>query len=346
MLVPYTKPHLTFTQQIARLQSRGMTFGASAAAEAVLSSVGYYHLSAYWYPFRKIDSITKTALDDFILGVSFEDICRLMLFDTRLRSVLFEMLTDIELWLRCCIAYETGKRDPTGYYSGSCIDPIYLPGGSKEYIRNKWLTKLNQQIHDSKETFIAHFQSKYQPPMPVWVSCEVWDFGMSSNLFNMLSRPYKNALAARLGIRSTALLATWFHAMNVVRNICAHNARLWNRRISSRPQFPDAQNVPVLSFLSQKGYAPESLAAIIFITVWLHRQIMPESSKHQELKAHLLSLTSITLPGLNHSMMGFQPDWHTETVFGAPAGLSPMKRKKSVRTFNTSILKKWHFCQR
>lgn len=346
MVVPYTKPHLNFSQQVALLQSRGMSFEDAQTAESVLSSVGYYHISAYWFPFREIDPTTNTALDDFIQGVSFEGVRGLMQFDSCLRGILFEMLTDIELWLRCGIAYETGKRNPTGYHSDSCIDLIYLPGGNKEYIRNKWLAKLNQQIHDSKETFIAHFQSKYQPPMPVWVCCEVWDFGMSSNLFNMLSRPYKNALAARLGIRSTALLATWFHAMNVVRNICAHNARLWNRRISSRPQFPDAQNVPVLSFLSQKGYAPESLAAIIFITVWLHRQIMPGSTKHQELKAHLLSLTTITLPGLNHSMMGFQPDWEAETVWGSPAATRPRKDKRPVRAFNTSILNKWHFRRR
>ena len=346
MLVPYTKPHLNFSQQVARLQRRGMMFEDSQTAESILSSVGYYHVSAYWFPFRKFDAATNTTLDDFIPGVSFEGVYRLMRFDSRLRSILFEMLTDIELWLRCGIAYETGKRTPTGYHTGACIDPIYLPGGCKEKIRDRWLAKLNQQIHDSKETFIAHFQSKYQPPMPVWVSCEVWDFGMSSNLFNMLSRPYKNALAARLGIRSTALLATWFHAMNVVRNICAHNARLWNRRISSRPQFPDAQNAPALSFLSQKGYAPESLAAIIFITVWLHRQIMLDSTKHQELKAHLLCLTTIKLPGLNHSMMGFQPDWETEAVWGPSAELRHPKNKRPARTFNTSILKKWHFRQR
>ena len=343
MPVPYTKPHLSFSQQVALLQRRGMTFKNTNAAESSLSSVGYYHLSAYWYPFRKTDPVTATALDDFKAGVSFEEVCRLMQFDSRLRSILFEMLTNVELWLRCSIAYETGKRDPTGYYTGTCIDRIYLAGGIKKSIRDRWSDKLAQQIQSSKETFIAHFQNKYVPPMPVWMSCEVWDFGMSSNLFNMLSRSYKNALAARIGIRSTALLATWFHAMNTVRNICAHNARLWNRRIASRPQIPDAHSVPILSFLSQKGYAPESLATILFITVWLHQQIMPLSTKHWELKALLDSLAAITLPGLNHSMMGFLPVWESEAIWSATANARPQTKQRRARTFNTSMLKKWHY---
>ena len=346
MAVPYTKPHRSFSEQIALLQSRGMMFQDVGIAESVLSSVGYYHLSAYWYPFRQIDPATTAALDDFKAGVSFEAVCALMQFDTRLKNILFIILTEIELWLRCSIAYETGKQDPSGYYTGSCIDREYLPGGRKQDQRDKWKDKLDQQILGSKEVFIEHFRNKYLPPLPVWVSCELWDFGMSSKLYNMLSRSCKNAICAHLRISTSSLLASWLHTMNIVRNICAHNARLWNRHIAVPTRIPNMQQVPALSFLSSKGYAPESLATIIFISAWLHRQIMPYSTKYQELKAHLLSLTTITLPGLNHSMMGFQPDWKTEAVWGSPAATRPRKNKRPVRAFNTSILNKWHFRRR
>lgn len=315
MVVPYTKPYKTFSEQIKLLQDRGMVFKVPDRAESILSSVGYYHLSAYWYPFRKVGSSTEKVLDDFKAGVSFEDVCSLMRFDVRLRSILFGMLTDIELWLRCSIAYVTGKRHPFGYYTGFCIDPMYLSGGEKQNIRDKWLAKLDRQIQGSKEIFIEHFRSKYLPPLPVWVSCELWDFGMSSKLFDMLSRSFKDAIPRRLGIKSSSTLANWLHIMNIVRNICAHNARLWNRHVVVHMKIPSPQQLPALSFLRQKGYAPESMAAIIFIIVWLHRQIAPQSAKCQELKEHLDSLSAITLPDLSHSMMGFQIGWEAESIW-------------------------------
>lgn len=70
MPIPYTKPHLDFSQQVSLLRSRGMSFKDTQKTESILSSTGYYHLSAYWFPFRKIDLATNTALDDFIPGVS------------------------------------------------------------------------------------------------------------------------------------------------------------------------------------------------------------------------------------------------------------------------------------
>lgn len=315
MAVPYAKPYKTFSEQIELLQGRGMVFKVPARAESILSLAGYYHLSAYWYPFRKVDPSTAKVLDDFKIGVSFEGVCALMQFDTRLRSILFGMLTDIELWLRCSIAYVTGKQHPFGYYTGSCIDSEYLLGGKKQNIRDKWLTKLDRQIQGSKEIFIEHFRSKYLPPPPVWVSCEVWDFGMSSNLFDMLSRSFKDAIPRRLGIKSSSTLANWLHVMNIVRNICAHNSRLWNRHVVIHIKIPSPRQVPALSFLREKGYAPESMAAIIFITAWLHRQIAPDSAKCQELKEHLDSLSAITLPCLSHSMMGFQIGWEAESIW-------------------------------
>jgi abortive infection bacteriophage resistance protein len=37
---------------------------------------------------------------------------------------------------------------------------------------------------------------------------------------------------------ATSVLASWVRHLNVVRNICAHHGRLWNRVIRVRPMFP------------------------------------------------------------------------------------------------------------
>ena len=88
----YTKPHLTFSEQVEQLKSRGMIINDAAFAEHVLATVGYYRMSGYWYPFRKQIEGQSTRSDDFIDGVSFEEVNKLRLFDKRLSSVLFEMM--------------------------------------------------------------------------------------------------------------------------------------------------------------------------------------------------------------------------------------------------------------
>ncbi|WP_352402684.1 hypothetical protein [Pyramidobacter sp.] len=56
MAIPYTKPHLSFCEQVSLLEERGMIIKDRKEIETLLTNVGYYHMSAYWYPYRKENS--------------------------------------------------------------------------------------------------------------------------------------------------------------------------------------------------------------------------------------------------------------------------------------------------
>lgn len=49
----YSKPHRTFEEQLAQLKARGLEVTDDVTAISALRRIGYYRLSAYWYPFRK-----------------------------------------------------------------------------------------------------------------------------------------------------------------------------------------------------------------------------------------------------------------------------------------------------
>lgn len=51
-MTSYVKPHLSFDAQVQLLQSRGMVIDNPAAAAQLLSVIGYYRLSGYWYPWQ------------------------------------------------------------------------------------------------------------------------------------------------------------------------------------------------------------------------------------------------------------------------------------------------------
>ena len=48
--VPYTKPPLDYAAQLQQLKNRGLIIADDARALHLLSTIGYYRLSGYWYP--------------------------------------------------------------------------------------------------------------------------------------------------------------------------------------------------------------------------------------------------------------------------------------------------------
>jgi abortive infection bacteriophage resistance protein len=97
-LVDYAKPALTFDDQIALLQRRGMTFDDLEAARRTLSHVSYYRLSAYWHPFKQSD-------DSFRPGTRFEEALRLYEFDRRLRLCILDGIERVEVVARTAVTY-------------------------------------------------------------------------------------------------------------------------------------------------------------------------------------------------------------------------------------------------
>ena len=59
----YQKPWLTYEEQLEKLKQRGMIITDEAAAVNYLERIGYYRLSAYWFPFREFslsqDAVTQ-----------------------------------------------------------------------------------------------------------------------------------------------------------------------------------------------------------------------------------------------------------------------------------------------
>lgn len=49
----YTKPPLTYQQQVELLKSRGLQFADETRAKRHLANISYYRMSAYMLPFKE-----------------------------------------------------------------------------------------------------------------------------------------------------------------------------------------------------------------------------------------------------------------------------------------------------
>jgi abortive infection bacteriophage resistance protein len=251
MLQPYTKPALTYAEQLLKLQSNGMVISDEPAALRALANISYYRLSAYWHPFRLRNTQTNAALDAFEAGTRFEDAIALYEFDQQLRSLVLSAIEPIEVAVRTQFTYHLAHQHGAfGYTQAHHFHP--------QFNHADWVKKLAEETTRSKDAFILHYKSKYTnyPTLPIWMLTEVMSLGSLSQGYKGLRNDIKmtpsgegnkQIIANHFGLHYKKLEA-WLHTLSYVRNVCAHHSRLWNRELAIRPdQQKDCNWLPPLT---------------------------------------------------------------------------------------------------
>lgn len=221
----FNKPWLSYCDQIALLQKRGLVVADPAAAAKFLSHVNYYRFSGYCLAF-------ESGRHTFIPGATFEQVQAAYEFDRTLRDLVTEALEVIELDVRARVAHHFGQvHGPFGHTNTANFYTYFDHSG--------WIAKLHEEAERSKELFIIHYRGNYAgfPDMPIWIATEVMSFGAISQMFKGMLRPDQKAICAFYG-RQPNDLKSWLHHMVYVRNLCAHHSRLWDRIWSIKPDLP------------------------------------------------------------------------------------------------------------
>ncbi|MEV8250263.1 Abi family protein [Microbacterium sp. NPDC076768] len=237
------KPHSTYSEQIELLRDSGMLVDDEAAALALLRRVGYYTLSGYSYPFRFRDAV-GVRTGRFYPGTSLPQVEALWAFDNRLRLATLGPLQHVETYLRALLGYKLGEVDPMVHRKRELLSldrPSDYP---------KWIQKLDGQLRDSREEFIVHHREKRESVVPVWVAVDVLDWGGLSYLYTFAPLKVRDDIAATFEL-SAAQLKSWMRALNVVRNVCAHHSRLFNRHYSLTPKLPRLGQHPSLDAINE-----------------------------------------------------------------------------------------------
>lgn len=247
-----TKVFKSYEQQVALLESRGMDIDRDDAAD-VLSQVNYYRLSGYSFPFRKTVKTPNgpTKSSNFLPGTTFSRVLELYDFDKTLRTTVFDALAPIEVSLRTCLGHELGKIDPEAHLKPDVLGAVAqkrVKGravrGSARY--DSWLARYQVSVDESREEFVQHHRDCYDGVLPIWAAVEVLDWGSLSRLYGLSPRDVQESVAGDLGLTGPQL-TTWLRSLNIVRNICAHHGRLFNRNIAvSRVKLPPPGKHPDL----------------------------------------------------------------------------------------------------
>ena len=315
MAAAYPKPFLAIAQQIERLEERGLDVGDPANAESLLRQFGYYRLSGYWHPLRNaefdVDAGKVVYHETFKPGASLQQAIALAEFDRRLRSLVLSAIERVEVAMRVRLALLFGPRDTFAhreaaqfYHKFTDLDPST---GRSRF--DNWLARIDENEGRSKERFAKHIRDKYGLPFPLWVSIEVWEFGMLSQAIGGMTVADQLALSTPFGVTRTGVFPSWLRAINHVRNICAHHSRLWNKSPSDQPIPPRQGEIELLDHLAPDSFAHTRLYAVAAPLQLLLRQIDAAfaASWTAELKAHLGTFPAIV--GVSVGGTGFPTNW-------------------------------------
>jgi abortive infection bacteriophage resistance protein len=318
----YTKPHLPFTDQVGLLKSRGLVIDDEAEAERLLSVIGYYRLSGYWYSYRR--PADRTHRDDqFVEGTTFRQVVLLYDTDRRLKLHLLDALERIEIAVRVMIGFTLGRRGAYAHLDAGNLDGRFTrSNGGRRSTYDRWLDKvLTAQIRSS-EDFVQHFQRKYDGRLPVWVLTEILDFGSMSYLFQGLQASDRNEIAAQLGVLDRdargngGALVNWLRVLNYVRNVCAHHSRLWNRNLVDQLAPSHLSAIPDLHHLGRAAVSHSRIYSTLCIIAFLLSRIGHDSRWLAQVR-ELLS-THIPASGRELHELGFPAGWSAERPWSGP----------------------------
>ena len=294
----YSKRPIDIPEQISILMNRGLLVDSESFAQQLFSSISYFRLASYWKPF-------EVDLKSHILakGLSLNEVLSLYIFDRELRSVIFAAIQDIEIALRTRIIHYFSMEHGAFWFMDASLF-------SDSEIFNKCFFSLQNEVGRSKEDFILEHFEKYDSPSmpPVWKTMEVASFGTLSKLFcNMADVSVKKSVAKSFGLPQYKYLESWIRCITVLRNCCAHHARIWNRRFPWKPQLP--KSLP-LKWIDASKTLPMKLYAQISTILYLEQSITLNSS----IKEGLLKILA-SQPQSKLKAMGFPENWREQGLW-------------------------------
>lgn len=278
---------LSVEDQIKKLVAHGITIENVDEAKALLQIVSYYRLTGYTLQFRKSPSSSELASKHSLL-----EIHRLYDFDSRFRSLIRHYIEINEVYYKTHISNEFALE--------KCTNPPHDQHYNPDNYFNKDGFKKTMVLFEKEEQYyvdsliVKHHKKNYSGKMPLWVMFELMSFSNVSMLYSAMYISSQNRIARSLGIGSKTL-ANHLHCMSVLRNKCAHAARLINTRYN-----PPAK-------LSQKflrdnpSVSNDSLFA--YLKVLLYR--LPSDDLRNEFKSKLFKLIEEYQDVVDLSLIGF-----------------------------------------
>lgn len=224
------KPFVPIDKQIEILKKRGLFIDDKQIdiAHQFLLNNNYYRISGY--------SLTLRQNNQFFKNATLGTLMQIYEADRRMRHIILSISEVIEVRIKSMVShFHSEKYGPLGYQD---INNLNYTSSNPTYLQIK--TKAESQKYNLKESelFIKHHMEHKNDILPFWVYVEVLTLSDISKLYTLLDEDLQKKVANLLGFKSNnnyEILKNLLHCIAILRNICAHGGRLYNRLFVRKP---------------------------------------------------------------------------------------------------------------
>lgn len=301
------KEHKTFDQQLRILRDRGMTVPKNGQPKRFLEQENYYNVvNGYKDLFLKRDANNRPITpEQYIAGTHFRELQNLFLFDRELRILFLKYLLIFENSIKTTIAYEFSKKYPR---KNAYLDlSNFVDDKPKKVLQQ--ISILTKTIHDKvdKSDSVKHYIEKHGE-VPLWVLVNFLTIGNMAHFYSILTDSLKNRISkfysdkynkhykpsSRLTMTASDMESA-LKVVNLIRNICAHDERLYNVNLKKVRIANIADYHQVANYNNKR-----LIVTILFLKTVLdkkhyqsfHRQLNSVFSKYRQ-EFHTVSFDSI-----------------------------------------------------
>ena len=285
------KEFKTIDEQLNILISRGLKIENSERAKNFLLHNNYYRISGY--------SLTLRKHDIFFKNVSFQNIIDIYNFDHELRHILLKYIEIIEVNFKSVYAYIFTQT----YGADGYLNPDFFTSDTKhsEIIQK---AEKQKQLRLPHEAYLKHFIDDLKQTVPFWAYVDLLTISDISFLYSISEMDIQKSVASEFGLNMKTgreILGKFMHSMTIIRNLCAHGSRLFNRLFEQKPSL----NKKELSLLIKDNGNFDNSHLYGFILIM--RRLLCDDD-FSELKKDITNLT-IKYPFVSMKYYGFRNDW-------------------------------------
>ena len=298
MKANYTKTCTLPQDLIPLLKNRGLLINDEQRAVSYLTNIGYFRLSAYFYPLLKepkVDCVFKT-------GATFNMALDMYRFDRKLRILLFNEIEKIEIAVRSAVCN----------WISNGVGDIFWMTEPKHFNNNSFFTKrlaiIQSELDKSDEDFIINFRDNYSNPYPpAWMIAEIIPFGVLCKTFNDLKYKSIQKKIANYFALSLPVFSSWIILLVSLRNLCGHHNRTWNKEI---PLISHNLNNPAHPWINTATTDMKRIYFRICIVKYMLYTVSPNNTFKQKIVSLLTEY-----PAIDIHAIGFPENWQSEPLW-------------------------------
>lgn len=207
--------------------SKGISVNNEEDALNKIKTYSYYSI------INTYNDVFKNTNNEYEKNVSFDEVYALFEFDKNLRSIFLKYSLEIEIILKSLLAETISSR----YGIKECLIKENFDDTINETIVTESINVINEEINkqNGKHEAITHYIDKYGF-VPPFVLIKILTLGELSKLYAMLKQSDRQSISKNFKL-SDKVLRQIIINMTMIRNICAHNDRLFSFHSKFRISF-------------------------------------------------------------------------------------------------------------